>query len=272
MNAESQRTDRQKPTKTAWTEERIRSLFLRYNRRYWRGQLPDYRLVIAAMPDALGLCDAKRKVITIDADQHKSDRELRGTILHEMAHAAAFIRGSRGHDLKFFAQLENLLRLRAPIAIDTPEAGGVRVYANLVPSRFPLLKRKIDLAETRRSMTLENFFAERNLPTRLITDEDILRDFESAAWEVTWKPALIQIGLENGLIDETGRPVNRRANRLLQSGKRRYARARRDYLEDKKRNEDPKAGIAAYMKNKSGAGISRIVIPPLELPKQNGQS
>jgi|ERR1700678_2560676 SprT-like family len=94
------------------------------------------------MPEVMGLCEWKRKVITIDVERHKSDREVRSTLLHEMAHAAASIRGSRGHDPKFFAQLEKLLRLRAPIAIDTPEAGGVRILANLVPSRFPLLKRK----------------------------------------------------------------------------------------------------------------------------------
>src|ERR1035441_7340506 len=106
MNTEGQHTDEERPSKTAWTEQRLRDIFARYSGKYWRGRLPVYRLVIRAMPNTMGMCDWKRKVITIDVEQHKSDREVRSTLLHEMAHAAAFIRGSREHDLKFFAQLE----------------------------------------------------------------------------------------------------------------------------------------------------------------------
>jgi hypothetical protein len=213
-------------------------MFARYNRKYWRGRLPVYRLVIATMPDAMGLCESRRKVITIDVEQHKSDREVRSTLLHEMAHAAASIRGSRGHDLKFFAQLEKLLRLRAPIAIETQEAGSTRILANLVPSRFPLLKGRIDQLETRRSEPLEKFIAEHKVHTTLITDDDILGEFEDAATELTWKQAVITIGLENGLVDETGRPLTRRSRRLLHKAKRRHARARRDYLQNRKAELD----------------------------------
>jgi hypothetical protein len=208
----------------AWTEERLWDIFTQYNQKYWRGRLPVYRLVIATMPDAMGRCDWTRKVITIDVEQHKSDREMRSTLLHEMAHAAASIRGSRGHDLKFFAQLEKLLQLNAPIAIDTPEAGSVRILANLVPRRFPLLKRKIDNAEARRSKPLEKLIAEQDLRVRLITDEDILLEFEDAAMELPWKKAVIAVGLENGLVDETGRPLTRRSRSLLDKARRRYAR------------------------------------------------
>lgn len=217
-----------------WTEERLQKMFEHYNRKYWQGRLPAYRLVIATMPDALGLCEWKRKVITVNVGRHKSDRDVRSTILHEMAHAAADVRGSRGHDPKFFAQVEKLLRRRAPIAVDTPEAGGVRILANLVPSRFRLLKRKIDQLEAHRSSGIEKLIAERNLQPHLITDDDVLSEFEQAATELTWKQAVIAVGLENGLVDETGRPLTRRSRRLLDGAKRRHARARRNYLQLRK--------------------------------------
>jgi hypothetical protein len=228
----------QEPKKTAWTEERLRDIFTAYNRKYWRGRLPFYRLVIATMPDAMGRCEWMRKVITIDVEQHKSDREVRSTLLHEMAHAATSIRGSRGHDPKFFAQLERLLHLRAPIAIDTPEAGGVRILANLVSSRFPLLKRKIDQAEARRAKPLEKFIAEHNLSVTLVTEDYILREFENSAMELTWKKAVIALGLENGMVDETGRPLTDRSRRLLDKAKRRHARARQNYLQLRKADQD----------------------------------
>lgn len=234
-----------KLNKTTWSEERVRSAFARYNRRYWRGRLPHCRLVIEAMPGTMGPCDWARKVIKIDVDQHKSDREVRSTLLHEMAHAAAFIRGSRGHDFKLFAEVEDLLRLRAPIAIDTPEAGSIRILSDLVPSRFPLLKRKIDRLQTRRDRALNRLIAERNLPVRTVTDDDILGEFEQAATELTWKQAVIVVGIYNGLADETGRPSTRRSRRLLNEAKRRHARSRRNYLQLKKddRNFQTRYGI-----------------------------
>jgi len=124
-----------------------------------------------------------------------------------------------------------LLRRKALIAVDTPEAGGVHILANLVPSRFPLLKRKIDRLEARRSGAMEKLIAERNLQVRTITDDDILRRFEDAAMELTWKQAVIAVGLENGLVDETGRPLTPRSRRILDKAKRRYTRARREFLQ-----------------------------------------
>jgi hypothetical protein len=271
MNTEGQQTDEEKHRKTAWTEQRLRDIFARYNRKYWQGRLPLYRLVIRAMPNTMGLCDWKRKVITIDVEQHKSDLEVRSTLLHEMAHAAASIRGSRGHDPKFFAQLEKLLQLRAPIAIDTPEAGSVRILARLIPSRFPLLKQKIDLAEARRSKDIEKYTAEHNLHTQLITDDDILREFEDSAAELTWRKAVIVVGLGNGMVDETGRPLTRWSRRLLEKAKRKHAQARRDHLQYEKARRDFQSLAAAYANRKPAAGVSRIVVSPLVLPKEGSQ-
>jgi len=255
--AEGNMTKSPNTKKTVWTEERLRDVFAPYNRKYWRGRLPVYQLVIATMPDAVGRCESTRKVITIDVEQHKSDREVRSTLLHEMAHAAAFIRGSRGHDLKFFAQLEKLLRLRAPIAIETPEAGSTRILANLVPSRFSLLKRRIDQLEARRAKAVEKFVAEHKLSSRVITDDDILGEFEEAAMELTWKQAVIAIGLENGLVDETGRPLTRRSRRLLHNAKRRHARGRRNYLQLLKADRDVQTRYGINANGKSAKAADR---------------
>ncbi len=46
------------------------------------------------------------------------------------------------------------------------------------------------------------------------------------------------VGLENGLVDETGRPLNRRSRRLLNEAKRRHAPARRNYLQLRKAERD----------------------------------
>lgn len=261
-----------KTNKTGWTEERLRNIFAHYNRKYWQGRLPDYRFVMAAMPDVMGRCDSKRKVITVDVEQHQSDHELRGTILHEMAHGAAFIRGSRGHDLKFFAQLETLLQRRAPVGIDTPEAGKVRILADLVPPRFPLLKRRMDRVEARRRKALEREIAKHNLTEEVITDDDILREFEESAGELTWKEAVIVVGLRNGMVDETGRPLTSWSRRILDKAKRKHTQARRDHLQYMKLYKDSQSAPAAYARIKSAGGISRITIPPLEVPKQGSQS
>ena len=215
----------------AWTEERLQRSFDRYNRKYWHGRLPAYRIVVGAMPEAMGLCNSRQKVITVDVQQHKSSREIRSTVLHEMAHAAADIHGSRGHDAKFFAEIERLLQKKAPVDIETAEAGGVSIFADLIPSRFPLLKGRIDKLEARRSGAIEKLLGNRDLPSTVVTDDNILDEFEDAAIELTWKQAVRAVGLENGLVDETGRPLNRRAWRLLSQAKRRHARARRNYLE-----------------------------------------
>ena len=84
-NQNEHRTAAQESHKSAWTEERLQSLFARYNRKYWRGKLPVHRLVIATIPKARGQCDSRRKVITSDVERNRNDRDVRSTVLHEMA-------------------------------------------------------------------------------------------------------------------------------------------------------------------------------------------
>jgi hypothetical protein len=50
--------------------------------------------------------------------------------------------------------------------------------------------------------------------------------------------SVIAVGLYNGLVDETGRPLTRRSRRLLNEAKRRHARARRNYLQLRKAERD----------------------------------
>lgn len=52
----------------------------------------------------------------------QSDREIRSTMLHEMGHLAANDAAGPDHGSKFLAQIESLLRQKAPLTIGFPEA------------------------------------------------------------------------------------------------------------------------------------------------------
>jgi len=156
-----------------------------------------------------------------------------------MCHAAAARHRSRGHDEKFFAQLERLLRVRAPITVANPEAGGAHILKDLVPTSFPLARSKMERIEARRANAIEQHIKATNREVRVIGDDDIIQEFEDHAWELSWKEALITIGLENGLTDETGRPLNARFRRLLVRARRAHTRGRRLYLDEQRRKSDP---------------------------------
>jgi hypothetical protein len=214
----------------AWTEDRLHRLFEHYNRKYWHEKLSALKIVIGPLDSARGCWDPKKRVITIYIESHKSDREVRSTLLHEMCHAAN--PQSRGHDVKFFAQFEKLLERGAPVGVGAPEAGGVMIFEGVVPSRFPLLKRKMDRAEARRRKPIDDLIRAKDLTVIEISEEDILHEFKESAWELTWRQARIVIGLQNGLVDETGRPLNRRAASILKRAEHAHRRERRRYLDD----------------------------------------
>ncbi len=220
--------------KTHWTEKRLRVLFERYNRVYWRGTISTYRVLDRCLErGVVGSCGLGNHVITVDCKKHTSDREIRGTLLHEMAHAAV---GTGGHGAAFQAQLEKLLRARAPISIGTGEAGrGVQILANLVPPRFPLLKRQMDRQEARRANALNRYVAKKKLHTQVITDADIVKEFSEAEIGARrWKDAVVAIGLQYGLADDTGRPTTAHARQLFAKARKVHRRARRDHLEYEK--------------------------------------
>jgi SprT-like family len=153
-----------------WGEKRLQCLFERYNRKHWRGRLPQYRVVPTAL-DCLGQCRHQKRIIEIDPNRHESDRRVRATLLHEMAHAAA---PGRGHGLKFFAEMERLLRRGALVTIETEDLGGVRILDDIVPRRFTLLRKKVQRLEARRANAISDLAARKKLPTETITDEHII--------------------------------------------------------------------------------------------------
>jgi len=215
------------------SERRLERLFSRYNRLYWNGRLPHYRVVSKGLDGSYGLCEWRRRIISVDVLAHKSDRELRSTVLHEMSHAAAAMRGSRGHDPKFFSQLEMLLRKGAPLTltINDPEAGNVRLFHNLVPSRFPLLKRKMEHVQDKRNKEIEKWAAVNGAGTCTctITDDEIVQKFGECE-RYPWNLAARLISYEYGLTDECGRPVNGWARNILTRGRKVHTRARRERL------------------------------------------
>jgi hypothetical protein len=165
-------------------------------------------------------------VITVDISAHDSDSDVRATLLHEMAHAAA--KRSTGHDVYFFAQLEHLLRQGAPIKVAAPEAGCATILDNLVPTRFPLTKKAMDKAEANRVQELDKQYPK--APTIITTESDFLTEVEELAMAtmppISWKQARLVIGLKYGLVDESGRTLRRGASGLLTKAGKAYARAR----------------------------------------------
>lgn len=219
--------------------DRLGRLFKRYNQLYWHKSLPDCSVVAAHLQNCVGQFDPRTRTIKIDVAKHRSGRELRSTLLHEMCHVAASRNGSRGHDTKFFEQLERLLRRKAPISIADPEAGAVvRSVSEVVPLRFPLVRRKMERIAAKQRQPLERYLKAKKLRPSEISDEEIICQFENVAAETTWRQALSVVGLRNQLVDETGRPLNARFRRLVAMGKKAHARARRSHVKEARENEE----------------------------------
>ena len=145
--------------KTQWDDERLDRLFKRYNRIYWRGHLPPYRVRTAALDPTVhsAHCNPSKRIIEIDPSQCASDRIVRSKLLHEMVHAAI----PSNHDLKFCAQLERLLRLGSPYIVEAWDCSNVKMSTArfravgrfslkyLIPRRFPLLRRRMQRLDNR---------------------------------------------------------------------------------------------------------------------------
>lgn len=178
-----------------WSDERLNALFLTYRDRYWPGRLRGYRVSAIAIDSAHGECDTASKSIWIDISRHTSDYEVRSTLLHEMAHAAAG-RRSRGHDSRFFTELEHLLRSGARLSIDLAENEN-RPDISSVPDRFPLSKKALTPAYARRRRSI---VGSRD-GQRDIGDEVITAFENLGANGVTWTRTLLYAGHEFGLLD-----------------------------------------------------------------------
>ena len=72
---------------TTWTDDRLARLFDRYNRRFWNCRLPKYSVIASGLYRG-GLCKKRERQIFLNLDTFRSDEEIRGSLLHEMAHAA----------------------------------------------------------------------------------------------------------------------------------------------------------------------------------------
>ena len=220
--------------KTAWTNERLRRLYRRYNRRFWGGKLPDFSIRLGTVGKLFGQCDGKKKVITINVGLHPSDREIRSTILHEMCHAAAD-GGKRpqGHGYPFWAQIEHLLRQRAPITVGFPETPGLTILANAVPRRFPLARRAMARVERQRAHAVERYARTHQLTTHKVGVKEILGYFEEAVTVegLNWRQSLRAIGTECGLIDVGGNSTSEWAAGVIAQTRKAYRRQRRDFLE-----------------------------------------
>jgi hypothetical protein len=95
----------------AWTESRLQKLFEEYNRRYWQGRLPVYRVRIDTSHRG-AQCDRDERVIwmSLDCDHPRI------ILLHEMAHASPR-RGSSGHGRVWQSEVERVVQLGAPAGL-----------------------------------------------------------------------------------------------------------------------------------------------------------
>jgi hypothetical protein len=220
--------------KTAWTITRLERLYARYNRQFWRGRLRNTPVRIAPMDGNLGLYQENPGKITVDIRKHKSDRQVRSTLLHEMAHAAADERNGEVHGSKFWSQIERLLRQNAPITVGFSETQDLRILRNVVPQCFPLARRAMNTAHRRHQQELEKEAREpreSGITDQYVTDEDIVGEFKNAAYDgLPWRAALRAVGREYGLIDVDGAPVNQRAKGIFARGRMAHRRARAQVL------------------------------------------
>jgi hypothetical protein len=173
--------------------------------------------------------------ISVDVKKHRSDRDIRSTVLHEMCHAAA-AEGKRYHGYKFWAQIEHLLREKAPITVDSPETGGLKILAGVIPKRFPLSRAMMQKAEKRRAAKVERSFrAHPEMPVEIIGRGEILNYFHDVATNdgLTWREALRAAGSDYGIIDVEGKATRQWAASVIAKARKAYRRWRRDFLESK---------------------------------------
>jgi hypothetical protein len=177
--------------------------------------------------DAIGVISFEHKVIKMNLVNQTSDASVRSTLLHEMAHLAA---GRAGHDSRFFAQLERLLKLKAPLRVSFPENEN-RVNCDIVPKRFTLCRRALARPYEKRRHSVEASVRRDRLPLHELTPKDIETECEDfASYEdLTWKAVRDYLGSEYGVVDIDGKVLTW-AKEYVEAGQRGYRRGRRWYL------------------------------------------
>jgi hypothetical protein len=82
--------------KSEWTEQRVQRLFERYDGRFISRRLAEWKTDLSGdYPGCFGYCDIQTKRLYVRFEAHTSDRQLRATLVHEMAHASV---SSRDHE------------------------------------------------------------------------------------------------------------------------------------------------------------------------------
>ena len=158
------------------TQKELQKLFDRYNRKYWRAQLPRYTVVISTRWHG-GYCAKRLRVVFIHPDIAADGRRAKRTLLHEMSHAAA----PSGHGKLWKAEMRRLKRQGAPI-LETD----ITEYESSenVPTRSDILQGFYD--------------AGLELPNE------------------TWAGIRRNLGYQHGLVDDHSRAEDRVVARLLE--------------------------------------------------------
>jgi hypothetical protein len=221
--------------RTRWNTQRLNRLFKRYNRRYWGGKLPDLRVVNRKLVACVGEYVRKEQEILVDVSAHPNDREVRSTLLHEMAHAGNRSGSWIAHGYGFWAQIENLLRQRAPIRVGFPEMPQHKFPLSAIPRRFARCRKEAEKLERKRSRDVEREINGKAMPIQDLTNREIAIEFEDAAWEgATWTTALWTLGTSYGLIDLEGKPASAWARRVIKRCRTAHRRGRRIMLASKR--------------------------------------
>ena len=182
----------------------------------------------APLDHLCGECDLAARVISIDLAEHSSDRKVRATLLHEMAHAAA---GRPGHGSPFWAQLEYLLAQHASITVSFPELGERGRHLSAIPERFRRCRRRFAPAYRRDQLAMEREFAGR---WTSYTAADL--ETEAYDWAIDgapWRGVWWTLAHTWGYVDLDGK-VLPQARPYRAAARRGYIRGRRFWLKNER--------------------------------------
>jgi len=212
---------------TKWTEARLNRLYSLYNEKYWDGSLSRFEVKIGKpSQSAVGLCDLDARTIVLDLRAHRTDSEIRGTLLHEMADVAAG-HGGFVHGRRFWKQIEHLLRRHAPITLTMSEAPTHRLLAPAIPRQFRMARS----AAQKHDAAVKKHWAQIPVSGAIdVDDEYICVSLIDAAPYTTWKKAVLLVGGELGIVDVDGNPTSKWSANSLRKAKRRFQAARTRFL------------------------------------------
>jgi len=172
-------------------QEELQRLFDRYNRKYWRAQLPRYTVVVSTRWHG-GYCAKRLRAIFIHPDIAADDRRAKRTLLHEMSHAAA----PSDHGKLWKAEMRRLKRQGAPIL----------------------------------EMDITEYESSENVPTRSDILQGFYDAGLELAAE-TWRAMRRNLGYQHGLVDDHGRAEDRGVARFVEKCRRKFLKGQREARE-----------------------------------------